>query len=220
MSLSRSGIMKAQRSSVRQQTRQKRKPLLRVANVTRHAIHRGLMTTLIWKRFTKSESDGENGIRQVPNPRKQIVTGLTASRCCEVVIKQDELKMVAQTSLFTETVDAGSGARFSPCRTWRYSLRRQWLPGSEASVMFIGLNPSTADETQDDPTIRRCLGFARYWGFGNLIMMNVYAFRATKPADMKAAKDPVGPGNDREFERLRSVPQLVVAAWGNHCLGS
>ena len=83
--------------------------------------------------------------------------------------------------------------------------------------MFIGLNPSTADETVDDPTIRRCIGFAKAWGYGGIYMLNAYAFRATNPKDMKAAADPIGPGNDEAFGYYRSKVGLIVAAWGAHC---
>jgi hypothetical protein len=68
--------------------------------------------------------------------------------------------------------------------------------------MIVGLNPSTADETADDPTIRRCVAFARDWGHGSLCMTNLFAYRATKPADMLAQDDPVGPENDDALRRL------------------
>lgn len=106
-------------------------------------------------------------------------------------------------------------AEFSPCRTWRYVLRRRWAPGS--AVGFILLNPSTADETQDDPTIRRCIGYAKAWGFGGLVLGNLFAFRATDPADMKAAADPIGPEN---YEALRKICEEatgnIVCGWGAH----
>jgi hypothetical protein len=62
-------------------------------------------------------------------------------------------------------------------KTWRYELRRVWDP-TRGLVAFIGLNPSTADETHDDPTVRRCIGFARCWDFGGLIMLNAFAFQS------------------------------------------
>jgi hypothetical protein len=105
-------------------------------------------------------------------------------------------------------------AVFSPCRVYRYSLWRRWSAGDYA--MFIGLNPSTADETNDDPTVRRCINFARSWGYGALCMTNIFAFRATDPADMKMVGDPVGPGNDDALNRLASGAGVVVAAWGVH----
>jgi hypothetical protein len=103
-------------------------------------------------------------------------------------------------------------ADFSPCRTWRYSLHRIWDENKDL-VAFIGLNPSTADETQDDPTVRRCCGFVKKWGFGGLVMLNLFAFRATDPKQMKAAADPVGPKNDEALV-CYTKNRLVVCAWG------
>lgn len=82
--------------------------------------------------------------------------------------------------------------------------------------MFVGLNPSTADETLDDPTIRRCVGFAKDWGYSGLCMTNLFAFRATDPAKMLAAPDPVGPDNDKVLQELAQNAGVVVAAWGTH----
>lgn len=82
--------------------------------------------------------------------------------------------------------------------------------------MFVGLNPSTADETQDDPTIRRCMDFARRWGFGALCMTNLFAWRDTKPENMKKATDPIGPLNDFYLSRLARDAGIVIAAWGKH----
>jgi len=81
--------------------------------------------------------------------------------------------------------------------------------------MFIGLNPSTADEVEDDPTIRRCIGFARSWGYGGLVMTNIFAFRSTDPFFMKKAADPVGPENDKWLGTCAREAELVVAVWGN-----
>ena len=103
-------------------------------------------------------------------------------------------------------------ALFSDCRTWRYSLTRE-LTGVRRMV-FVGLNPSTADEEADDPTIRRCVGFARDWGFARLDVVNIYAFRATDPRALWAADDPVGPENDRVLVQVVGSADLVVAAWG------
>jgi hypothetical protein len=106
---------------------------------------------------------------------------------------------------------------FSPDRVYRYCLRRTWELDN-TPVVFIGLNPSIADETIDDPTIRRCCNFAKDWGFGGIIMLNLFAFRATDPEAMKKADDPVGPMNDAILKReiLIDEPPLVVAAWGTH----
>lgn len=105
-------------------------------------------------------------------------------------------------------------AVFSPCRKYRYGLSRRWADGPRA--MFIGLNPSTADETTDDPTIRRCVGFARAWGYGAIVMTNLFAFRATQPDDMKREPDPIGPENDITLKLLQATAGIVVAAWGVH----
>ena len=107
------------------------------------------------------------------------------------------------------------GAEFSPCRRYRYSLLRTWQPAG-GFAMFVGLNPSTADETVDDPTIARCVAFSKAWGFGGLLMTNLFAYRATQPADMKAQADPVGPENDAYLVRLADQAQVVVAAWGTY----
>ncbi len=110
---------------------------------------------------------------------------------------------------------AEAAASFSPCRTYRYSLWRRWADGGKVCA-FIGLNPSTADETQDDPTIRRCVGFAKTWGCNALCMLNLFAFRAADPEDMKRAADPVGPENDAYLKRLVVHEGPTVAAWGAH----
>lgn len=110
-----------------------------------------------------------------------------------------------------------TGAIFSPDRTYRYMLWRQWddeLP----KCTFIGLNPSTADENFDDPTIRRCIRFAKDWGYGRMQMLNLFAYRATDPLVMRLAEDPVGPQNDRWLVEACERSALVVAAWGMHGL--
>jgi len=82
--------------------------------------------------------------------------------------------------------------------------------------MFIGLNPSTADENNDDPTVRRCIRYAFDWGYGGLCMANIFAFRATDPVEMKRAADPIGPENDKYLIELSEGAGIVVIAWGNH----
>jgi len=110
-------------------------------------------------------------------------------------------------------------AEFSPCRSYRYSLWRSWsglLPSDKGYAMFVGLNPSTADEANDDPTIRRCIGFAQAWGYDALFMANIFAFRATEPEVMKAADAPVGTDNDRLLLELAGNAGIVIAAWGTN----
>lgn len=104
-------------------------------------------------------------------------------------------------------------AIFSQCGRYRYALGRIWDSHSQ-HVAFVGLNPSTADERVDDPTIRRCIAFARAWGFGGIQVLNLFAYRATRPADMLCQQDPVGPDNDHHLATRARSAALVVAAWG------
>lgn len=109
---------------------------------------------------------------------------------------------------------AGS-AHFSACGRYRYELWRHWtMNRREHYAMFIGLNPSTADAENDDPTIRRCIQFAKDWGYDSLCMTNLFAWRATLPRDMKAAAEPVGELNDLTLLRLAKGAGVVVACWG------
>lgn len=108
-------------------------------------------------------------------------------------------------------------AKFSPDRCYRYELGRLWddtLP----SLVVIGLNPSTADEAEDDPTIRRCMGFARGFGCGSLIMLNLFAWRATDPRELRRVPHPIGIDNDSHILRAGVFwpPAIIVAAWGVH----
>lgn len=104
-----------------------------------------------------------------------------------------------------------TGAILSPCRTYRYALWRTWAPGTP--LVVIGLNPSTADETEDDATIRRCVGYARREGAGGLWMLNLFALRSTDPRALAAARDPIGPeNNDHLDEATRG--RRVLCAWG------
>lgn len=105
----------------------------------------------------------------------------------------------------------------SPCRTYRYTLWREFggVLDDSRYVMFIGLNPSTADEVENDPTIRRCIGFAKSWGYNTLCMVNLFAFRTKEPADMLKVADPIGPDNDQYLVSLAREASVVVAAWGN-----
>tara|TARA_R110002049_G_scaffold4601_5_gene32535 strand:+ start:741669 stop:742166 length:498 start_codon:yes stop_codon:yes gene_type:complete len=104
------------------------------------------------------------------------------------------------------------GAKLSPDRLYRYRLWRRW--GDGPAMTFIGLNPSTADESEDDQTIRKCIGFAVRNGCEAIEMLNLFAFRATAPSEMKAADDPVGPENDDLLLSRAKAAKLVVACWG------
>ena len=122
-------------------------------------------------------------------------------------------------SLFTSLPAAGSTAIISSCQRYRYTLTR--TVGCAAKVVtFIMLNPSTADAREDDPTIRRCKGFARSLAAGKLIVVNLFAFRATKPKVLLAEKEPVGPENNDHIrcaaEEAHNSGGMVIAAWGAH----
>lgn len=105
--------------------------------------------------------------------------------------------------------------KFDETRTYRYSLWREW-DASKPFALFICLNPSTADETNDDPTIRRCVNYSKAWGYGAFCMANIFAFRATDPEVMKAHREPIGPENDEMLKDLALNAGVVVAGWGNH----
>jgi hypothetical protein len=107
-----------------------------------------------------------------------------------------------------------SGAIFSIDETYRYALWRRWAEGPYA--LFVGLNPSTADATQDDPTVRRCIRFARDWGYAAMFMANLFAYRSTDPRALMDAEDPVGPENDAWLRTLARGAGLTIAAWGVH----
>lgn len=107
-------------------------------------------------------------------------------------------------------------AAMSPDGVYRYTLGRKWADPVGGAVCWIMLNPSTADAEQDDPTIRRCMNFSESWGYDSLIVVNLFAFRATKPADMKAAADPIGPQNDDAIWLAAKSCAIAVAAWGEH----
>lgn len=110
--------------------------------------------------------------------------------------------------------DTGS-ADFSECRRYRYRLERTWS-GGEGSLNFLMLNPSTADEFENDPTVERCERRAQRWGFNRLIVTNIFAWRDTSPADMKRAADPIGPRNNEAILAAAKESRKVICAWGIH----
>lgn len=97
---------------------------------------------------------------------------------------------------------------------YRYYLTRRWAEGGR--VCWIMLNPSTADAERDDPTIRRCIGFSRDWGYGALSVVNLFALRATDPYELRRHTNPVGSGCDRHIDAEVERADLVIVAWGNH----
>ncbi len=110
-----------------------------------------------------------------------------------------------------------SGATFSQCGQYRYRVWRRWIP-SGTTALFIGLNPSTADESRDDPTLRRCREFTLSWGYGGFTIVNLFAYRATDPTILSKVEDPVGPRNDAWIKQCAKASDIVIAAWGNHGL--
>ena len=111
------------------------------------------------------------------------------------------------------------GALFSPCGKYRYRLWRRW-DFNLSRACWIMLNPSTADASRDDATIRKCIGFTKRLGYGGIEVVNLFAWRATKPADMKRAADPIGPPNDAAIKNAAGSVNfgggVVICAWGTH----
>jgi hypothetical protein len=137
----------------------------------------------------------------------------------EVTLDLDDPEIV---DVYTDAVvedDVIKGAVISNCETYRYLLLRVW-DLSKPLLVFMMLNPSTATARLDDPTIRRCMGFARRDGYGGIMVVNLFAFRSPSPAAMKAAIDPVGPLNARflqhAFEYAVTAQADVIAGWGVH----
>jgi hypothetical protein len=112
--------------------------------------------------------------------------------------------------------DAKSDAVYSDCESYRYTLTRVWSSGPRA--LFVMLNPSTATEVQNDPTVERCERRARVLGFGAFRVTNIFAFRATDPRVMRAQADPVGPDNDAAIRASAGWADRIICAWGNHGL--
>ncbi len=115
-----------------------------------------------------------------------------------------------------EPVYTAQWATFDSRRLYRYTLGREW-DDTIPRVAFVMLNPSTADETQLDPTLRRCLGYARAWGCGSFEVANLFALRSTDPKALCSHPDPVGPENDQALLGVaRAATYGVVAGWGAH----
>ena len=102
---------------------------------------------------------------------------------------------------------------FSTDRKYRYTLKHIW-DSTKDNIVFIGLNPSTADENKLDPTLRRIRGFASSWGYGSFTMLNAFAFRATNPSDMKSQDDPIGPENNSWIKLVCGSSDISIACWG------
>lgn len=107
-----------------------------------------------------------------------------------------------------------SSAFFSDCGRYRYLLRRCWAKGEQCA--FVGLNPSTADNVNNDPTVRKCMRFAQSWGFSGMVLVNLYARRCRYPQALITSEDPVGAENDTWLTSIVNDAPLVIAMWGNH----
>ncbi|NEY89978.1 DUF1643 domain-containing protein [Tabrizicola oligotrophica] len=110
--------------------------------------------------------------------------------------------------------DATSEAVYSDCTAYRYALTRQWAAGRR--LLWVMLNPSTASEQANDPTVERCERRARAMGFGGFRVVNLFAFRATDPRALGRVADPVGPGNDAAVAEAADWADAVVCGWGGH----
>lgn len=138
---------------------------------------------------------------------------MRAAFCCAVAGRTRGMgQMITRRHL---KGDAESEAVYSPCERYRYLLTRVWDPAG-AKALFVMLNPSTATEVQNDPTVERCERRARALGFGAFRVTNIFAFRATDPRVMRAQADPVGPGNDAAIRASVGWADRVICAWGGH----
>lgn len=134
----------------------------------------------------------------------------------------DQLRPVGSDAVFAghfrealHRDDAAGSAVISACGYYRYRLERT-LPAGSGTMVWLMLNPSTADAEQDDPTIRKCLGFAQALGFARIVVVNLFAWRSTDPAGLADARDPVGPENDDAIRAAVREADVVVCAWGAH----
>lgn len=126
-----------------------------------------------------------------------------------------------QRRLFDPSLEPLNTAVLSACRAYRYSLLRVW-DHDALPTLWLMLNPSTADAQRDDPTVRRCIGFARSWGAGGIIVCNLFAYRTPSPVALmkahQAQKDVVGPERDNYIRGALQCVDNVVCAWGSHPL--
>ena len=98
---------------------------------------------------------------------------------------------------------------------YRYSLSRKW-DKTKPEIMFIMLNPSTADDTVDDRTIKRIINFSKTWGYGGLLVGNIYAYRSSNPKLLRDVDDPIGPENEKYIRKMLQKVNTVVYAWGDN----
>ena len=105
-------------------------------------------------------------------------------------------------------------AEFSICGRYRYGLSRSWNDNKK-QALFVGLNPSTADNKIDDPTIRKCVRFADSWGYGSIEIVNLFAYKATHPKNLFTSRDPIGPENDYWIKKAYTRSDIAIACWGS-----
>ena len=105
-------------------------------------------------------------------------------------------------------------AIISKCGNYRYSLSRIW-DKDKPLVMFLMFNPSTADTDRDDPTIRKCIGYAKNWGYGGILVGNLFAFRSSDPLDLLYSDNPIGKHNGEYLEKMFDKSSIIIFAWGN-----
>ncbi len=122
--------------------------------------------------------------------------------------------LMAQIANNRTTSDVRRRARFSKCGRYRWSLERIWPRGNGQTVCFVMLNPSTADAVADDPTIRRCMGFAQSCGYSRLVVRNLFPIRATNPRDLLKLDHPTAGASGTNALRRALKADIVIAAWG------
>lgn len=137
---------------------------------------------------------------------------LLPKRPCHAKTKPPHIPMISRSHLKN---DAQSTAQYSDCQRFRYALTRIWQPDGPR-LLFVMLNPSTATEVQNDPTVERCERRARALGFGGFRVCNIFAWRDTDPRNMRTAKDPIGPENDQIIHDACQWADQIICAWGTH----
>jgi len=120
---------------------------------------------------------------------------------------------MSKTTSRSPIQDNRHGAVISDDNEYRYRLSRTW-DTEKPTLAWVMLNPSTADETDNDPTCRRCINFAKDWGYGSIVIVNLFALRTPDPSNLRDHADPVGPENDEYLRDVCDEAEMVVAAWG------
>lgn len=107
-------------------------------------------------------------------------------------------------------------AIYTDCEQYRFILTRKWSKTGQRHIAFIGLNPSTATEYQNDPTVARCINYAKAWGYDSMTMLNAFGYRSTDPKGLKSVADPNGKGNDRYILKECRTADFILLCWGTH----